>query len=150
MSTERYKHIEIQAPQEFPYQRETIVAYQAAFAGYPWFENLSVEEVLKRFNKYLSTPGFEGIWLIDQANGKPVAATWWTMPDLDTLEKERGSKLRTFIDSNFKISGENTIVIGPRKRLFRLNTKDKVLLLVQKTLLIDIWNKRQTVIISRY
>ena len=39
--------------------------YQQAFAGYPWFENLSDEEVFRRLDTQSSYPGFGGTWLIN-------------------------------------------------------------------------------------
>lgn len=69
-------------------------AYQMAFAGFPWYEDLPNEEVDNRFQKQLNARGFEG--LVGEESGTIIAANWWDSPLVTDIEAERGKELADF------------------------------------------------------
>lgn len=73
--------------------------YQEAFAGYPWFEQLSNEEVIKRWEANSAQPNF--VCLVGEQDGQITSAVWCNDTDLDTLEQERGKDLRRFVEQYF-------------------------------------------------
>lgn len=72
-----------------------LTMYQAAFAGYPWFENLSDEVVRNRWQNNSLQPGFR--CLVATIDGVPVGAIWWDKPTLASLISERGQVLGDFV-----------------------------------------------------
>jgi len=68
-----------------------------AFAGFPWFETLSEEEARSRLNAQQIRPGSQ-IILARNNEGLIVATEWLDTPNLDQLEKERGTPLRQFAE----------------------------------------------------
>lgn len=76
--------------------------YQQAFAGFPWFENLSDEEVQSRWKTQSSKDGFECI--VAEESGRIVGASWWDTPTLKDLANERGKDLADFSrEKNFPL-----------------------------------------------
>lgn len=73
------------------------IVYQHAFAGYPWFEDLSEDEVGDRWSVMIEKPGFSG--LVAEVNDMAVGATWYDQPTIDGLAEERGSQLADFVRS---------------------------------------------------
>lgn len=69
--------------------------YQKAFTGFPWFENLSNEEVKRRWNEHKTKQGFR--CLVVEERNRIVGATWWDTPTLEELRLERGDKLADFV-----------------------------------------------------
>lgn len=65
--------------------------YKRAFAGLPWFEDLSVEEVEKRWKNQSTKRGFS--CLVADEEGKVIGGTWWDTPNLEELRHERGNLL---------------------------------------------------------
>lgn len=109
--------VEPESTTVFPYRDEMKVVYQQAFAGYPWHEDLSDEEVYRRLDSQVSKPGFEGIWLLDQKDGSVVGATWFDRPSLGDLERERGSVLRKFAETQINNLGGDVELIWQRETL---------------------------------
>lgn len=120
MGLESFKPIDVNASQQLPFFEETLIAYKQAFAGYPWFEELSYEEVEKRIKNSFETKGFEGVWLTDTKKNKLAAVTWWTTPDLEQLKKERGAEFVSFVEyklieynNNIQIVWINETLVTP-------------------------------------
>lgn len=67
------------------------VIYKRAFAGFPWFEDLSDEEVESRWQTQINKPSFQGIVALE--DDVISGAIWWDYPTLDTLRTERGNLL---------------------------------------------------------
>lgn len=88
------REIHIPTSTEVPHYNATVQAYQAAFAGYPWFEELSHEEIQKRIAKDVSRTGFSGVWL--SQNDTLVGASWYYEMTLEELRKEKGDGLAGF------------------------------------------------------
>lgn len=76
-------------------EKEIMRIYQKAFAGFPWFENLSGEKVKKRWNSNKSKKGFK--CLVVEERNRIVGATWWDEPALEELRIERGDRLADFV-----------------------------------------------------
>jgi len=90
---------------------EAIAAsYRAAFSGFPWNSEVTIEEARKQLQSHKRKPGFEG--LIATANSvtqsRPrglippfrvskehdlLAAMWWDSPTQEQLAEERGAEL---------------------------------------------------------
>ena len=68
--------------------------YQAAFAGFPWYESLTPAEVEGRFKKQTQLPGFQGLVAI--RDGSIAGAIWWESTSIEDLRQERGERLATF------------------------------------------------------
>lgn len=68
--------------------------YRAAFAGAPWFENMSEEEAVVRWNLHRGKNGFS--CLVAEEAGELMGATWWDIPSIDALRAERGDALAEF------------------------------------------------------
>lgn len=99
--------------------------YQRAFAGSPWFENLTMEEVTRRFHEQKAKIGFQGLVVKDLYYGKTIAgAAWWDTPTIEQLTAERGEQLVSFVQSlgpiqpglwqeTIRIVWEREIIIDP-------------------------------------
>lgn len=82
--------------------------YQRAFAGSPWHETLSDEEVTARLDANMSKPGFTSF--TTERDGRIAGALWYDTPSLDELEAERRRPLRDFADSLQEQTGIETLV----------------------------------------
>lgn len=79
--------------EEFRNKFDSIAAvYQRAFAGFPWFENLSDAEVRRRMTDSSSKTGFQA-FIEKGPNGEVVGALWYDTPSLEQLSLERGQQL---------------------------------------------------------
>lgn len=94
--------------------------YQAAFAGPPWYEQLSDEEVLRRLQANMSKPGFDS--LIVNRGSKIAGALWYDTPSLDELEAEFQKPLRDFAEGLQEQTGitnlvwEREVIVDPAKQ----------------------------------
>lgn len=76
--------------------------YKLAFAGFPWFENLSDEEIHARWKTYCTKRDFtclvarEHTRTTEGIRIQVVGAIWWDVITLENLEKERGKQLAEF------------------------------------------------------
>jgi GNAT superfamily N-acetyltransferase len=81
---------------KFKERREEIAEMlREGFAGFPWYEHLSIDESLRRVNEYALKQGFES-FLAEDPNGKIVGGLWYDTPSVDQLEIERGKPLADF------------------------------------------------------
>lgn len=78
-----------------PAPQQTIQGYKEAFSGYPWFENLTVEDVQSRIEKDMKRPNFAGVWFVDSDNDL-IGASWYYDTDVEKLRSERGEELALF------------------------------------------------------
>lgn len=88
--------------------------YRRAFAGFPWFENLSDEEVGSRWLKSSGYPGFR--CLVHEIDGGIRGATWWDAISTDRLRQERGASLADFARQNFSgrlLVWERDLIVDP-------------------------------------
>lgn len=88
---------------------------RTAFAGFPWYENLSDEEIVRRVQVYGSKPGLAG--LVAEENGEVIGATWWDRPSLSDLESERGEALTEFATGMSSVSGQALNLVWARETL---------------------------------
>ena len=89
--------------------------YQAAFAGYPWFEPLTIEEVLQRLEPLFVKPGFTGCVVV--GDGRIVAAHWHDIISIGQLRKDRGDELAQWVIGNGYDEGlliwERELIVDP-------------------------------------
>lgn len=78
--------------------------YQRAFAGLPWYEQLSDEEVARRWLACSTRRGF--FCLVAEAVGQVIGFTCFDTPTLPELEQERGEALAKFTSA----SGQERVV----------------------------------------
>ncbi|MBI5793951.1 hypothetical protein HZA87_02585 [Candidatus Uhrbacteria bacterium] len=71
-----------------------ISVYRRAFGGAPWHQELGKQEVSDIWRDHVSRPGFG--CLVAVVDARVVAATWYDVPTLTTLAKERGEELARF------------------------------------------------------
>lgn len=76
-------------------------AYQNAFSGHPWYENLSVQEVRKRLDKDQSRSGFNA-FIAENTDGCVLGGLWYDTPTIDELRITRGESLADFATNIFK------------------------------------------------
>lgn len=86
-----------------------VTVYKNAFAGYPWFEDLSIEEVQKRLTGNLSKRGFQA-FIAESVNSETAGALWYDTPTLEELASERGQKLADFARTLGQTNNIETIV----------------------------------------
>lgn len=84
-----------------PKFEQTAKTYQAAFAGYPWYENLTSIQTKERIKSDLNRPGFEGVWFVDESDNL-IGASWYYDIDLDKVKGERGDELALFTTNLMK------------------------------------------------
>ena len=70
--------------------------YRLAFAGFPWHEELSSEEIDSRFDKQQSMRGFSG--LVGEKGSSIATAHWWDSPTIVDIANERGQELAMFAE----------------------------------------------------
>jgi hypothetical protein len=80
--------------------------YKAAFAGLPWEEELSDEEIDRRLAYQFSKPSLSGLVMLE--DNEIVAVHWHDILTLDGLFLERGRALTQWVQSS--ISGQPVIV----------------------------------------
>ena len=83
-------------PSDVPRQ---LAIYQAAFAGYPWFENLSDDTVQKRWQSDSAQPGFK--CLVAIIDDIVVGAVWWNELTKSNLLLERGQAIVDFVTEKY-------------------------------------------------
>lgn len=87
---------------------EIAVVYQQAFAGSPWFENLSIETVLGRINGNIGLRGFDAF--LARNSDLIAGSLWFDTPTLDQIESERGARLRDFAEAKMAEMGTNNLI----------------------------------------
>lgn len=80
-----------------------LAIYQAAFAGFPWFEELSMATVQGRFAKDKQRLGFD--CLVAEEDGQIVGACWWDETSPQLLRQERGERLANFCETHCGSNG---------------------------------------------
>lgn len=75
-------------------QKAILRVYRAAFAGPPWHETLSEDEVLRRWTESRAKTGFS--CLVAEQDSTIVGATWWNTLTIEELRQERGDMLADF------------------------------------------------------
>lgn len=88
--------------------------YIKCFAGYPWFETLSMEEVTKRWLSNSSQQNFTCI--VAELNDEVAGSMWWNDLTETALLKERGPKLFAFAKENFpniRVVWERELMVSP-------------------------------------
>jgi ribosomal protein S18 acetylase RimI-like enzyme len=88
---------------------DLIRIYAQAFAGYPWFENLSRDTVSQRIQIHTEKPGFE---LVVAENSGILSGATWFYEDTDegvTLQKN-GQELLSILNSLREIYGVSSLV----------------------------------------
>ena len=83
--------------------------YKEAFAGFPWFEDLSAEEVSKRLDSNMTKGGFES-FIAEDENGEIIGGLWFDSPTLEQLQAERGEKLADFTRKLCEASSTNDLI----------------------------------------
>ena len=84
-----------------PEDRERILdIMQAAFAGFPWFEALSRDEVVRRLDSQMSLPEFEAI-VAENDDGIVMGAHWFDRISFSRLRQERGEELAHWVAERF-------------------------------------------------
>jgi len=86
-----------------------------AFAGFPWHEILSEEEVQGRWQKIKNRRGFA--CLVAVINSGVVGFSCWDAPTLDELVEERGLKLaqlfKATVETGYELVWERELVVDP-------------------------------------
>jgi len=72
--------------------------YQAAFAGPPWYEQLTKEEVARRWERCTSRRGFD--CLVAEIERQAIGFTCWDRPTISELTAERGAELGGFVEAS--------------------------------------------------
>lgn len=70
--------------------------YQRAFAGFPWYEQLTEDVVWARWLEYCGKSGFCGLVAVDR--NLVVGGIWGDRPTVTELEAERGMALARFAE----------------------------------------------------
>ena len=83
--------------------------YQEAFAGFPWYEDLSFEEILRRISSNMGNPGFES-FLAENTEGEIIGGLWFDQPSIRQLEEERGKSLTEFTGSFCEANGIQSVI----------------------------------------
>lgn len=91
--------------------------YRLAFAGFPWYEDLSREEIEKRWKIQRAKSGFECLVADDEIKGIIVGAIWWDKPTLDELCFERGEHIAQFAKQKIRMGDlliwERELIVSP-------------------------------------
>lgn len=89
--------------------------YIDAFAGFPWFENLTHEEIEQRMASDLSKDTFT--CLVGEVDEEIVATSWGICLDLDELALERGQDLCDAIAEHAyqrRLFWERELIVHPK------------------------------------
>lgn len=91
------------------HELEIYKIYSQAFAGYPWFEDLSIETVKERVQEHIEKTGFELVTIED--DGELVGTTWlYEDTDAGVKSKKNGEDLLRAICELREASGVYSIV----------------------------------------
>lgn len=93
---------------------QILEVYRKAFGGFPWYEELSSQEILGRWNFQSTRPGFT--CFIADLDGKIVGGIWWDRPTKESLLDERGELLVSFIKgshSDKDLVWERELLVDP-------------------------------------
>lgn len=102
--------------------------YQEAFAGFPWFEDLSTEEVAKRLSSSITKDGFES-FVAENESEEIIGALWFDTPSFEQLQTERGEKLAGFVRNIYETTGhcelvwERELMVRPDYQRQRIATR---------------------------
>lgn len=83
--------------------------YQQAFAGYPWFEELSDQEVARRLESHTEQTGFTA-FVEQDCDGLVTGALWFDTPSAEVFGAERGEMARDFAERTQVEQGLSTLV----------------------------------------
>ncbi len=89
--------------------------YQRAFAGFPWHENLSDEEVTVRWNKQSAMSGFTAI--VAEVDSRIAGAHWYDTTSLARLAEERGRDLAGWAEKQIRRFDLNGALVWERELL---------------------------------
>jgi len=99
---------------------EMATVYKEAFAGFPWYEQLSIEETFNRVANNSEKAGFDAfLAFASDGSDQIVGGLWYDKPTLEELEKERGFELREFVEllgmnqSTANIVWEREVLVKP-------------------------------------
>ncbi|KKR07301.1 MAG: hypothetical protein UT32_C0013G0020 [Parcubacteria group bacterium GW2011_GWC2_39_14] len=82
-----------------PERKEAVArVYQAAFAGFPWFEDLTFGEVMARLDPLFEKPGFTGMVMF--YGDDIVGAHWHDILSLQQLRADRSNDLAQWVIDN--------------------------------------------------
>ena len=91
------------------------VIYRLAFASFPWYEDLSNEEIEKRWKIQQAKPGFECL-IADELN-EIIGTIWLDKPTLDELCLERGEPIPQFAKQKIRMGDlliwERELIVSP-------------------------------------
>lgn len=88
----------------------------AAFAGSPWYENLSHEEVTRRLESIQAKRGLAG--LVAEEADVVFGTSLWDTPTILELESERGKALANFAtEKSRSASGKQVVLVWARETL---------------------------------
>ncbi len=86
--------------------------YQLAFAGFPWYEDLSEEEISRRWQSCVVKDGFQ--CLVVEVDGVVAGVLWWDLPSLEQLKEERGNPLLFFAKARQgTVIWEREVMVSP-------------------------------------
>jgi len=95
------------------------VIYRRAFAGFPWFETLTHDEVMKRLVPLFAKPGFTGLLGVEEASIGPfgMAVHWHDFTTVSNIQAERGTELAQWIMDRFPrdqfLIWERELIVDP-------------------------------------
>ncbi len=82
--------------------------YKQAFNGPPWFEEISLDEVLNRIEPAISGEGFG--CLLAESEGAIIGALWYNALTSEELEAEKGIELGNFTKDQIQTEGVKNII----------------------------------------
>ena len=94
--------------------KSILAVYQRSFREYPWFEDLTNDELKERWRVGRSKPGFE--CFIYEVSGTVAGVIWWDVITLERLLSERGNRLANFVKLNYSESiliWEREVMVHP-------------------------------------
>jgi len=107
---------------------QVLKMYREAFAGFPWFEDLSTEEVAKRLSSSVTKDGFES-FVAENEREEIIGALWFDTPSFEQLQTERGEKLAGFVGNIYETTGrcelvwERELMVRPDYQRQRIATR---------------------------
>ena len=109
-------------------QRQLAEVFSRAFAGFPWYRDLPVDELEERVASHAALPGYGRLVELGE-DTRIKAAIWYDTPSLDELEAERGVQLREFAASTLlkhqlsTVVWEREVLVDPSTQGQGLGTK---------------------------
>lgn len=91
----------------------------AAFAGFPWYENLSPVEVTRRLESMQAKRRTAG--LVAEEAGVVLGTSLWDTPMILELESERGEALARFAAERMSTGGRSPKLVWERELLVHPN-----------------------------